>query len=733
MKDIRWKQGEKAVFKELNQDISIKFPVKANIASNAHKVTLLVQAELGGVEFPLKDKNKYMRAQLIQDTALVFQHINRLIRCVIDCQLTLEDSIAVRNALELARSIGAKVWDNSPQELRQLEQIGSAAIRKLAGCGINSIEKLEASEAHKVESALVKHPPFGMRILAQAANFPKLHVSLKAIGRDRKPGVYLKVRVRAEVGFINDKPPTFFRRKQVYVCFFAETSNGVLVEFRRWAATKVGQNLEVLFTADLKQFCTHITCYVMCDEIAGTSRSASLELNIAKDEYPPDRAPQIAMDARVMEIDDFDDFDDGLDDSDLMDVPLPSQSEQAPSIRKPAAHEEAAKVPDDSPAQPVKLPNGNFACNHKCSDKSACQHNCCKEGTSKPPRSSKPKKRKQDDDQHPQPSKQTKLMLGTGPSQSMPKKSGVVATRIQGHTISDRDLELGRIIPSTQVAKPQESRQDNFQANPYGMADLSNDLWPGNDTGIDELPDASALLKAPVTRRLPLRTKNCHDGKKRNDEDGTTLVDKPKPSQLSNAHHATADGPKLWDDDLDELFNFNSGEDTLPSAVTAKEKSLFVTGDSSSPEKTTQKRIANSTKMKLPETAALPSDEMAAIDAALYGNSDSDFDVFDDDDRLFHDRNDPMINDRSSSTVKADSISPAPVDAAIAPRRTSPEPATIDPRKLTIEKENFAPAEQPGKKEKDAERLAWEAEQEKLWAPVDPALWEYIRDHVEII
>lgn len=107
--------------------------------------------------------------------------MNRLIRCAIDCLIAREDSAAARNALELARSFGAKVWDHSPLQMKQIEQIGVVAVRKLAAAGITDIEQLEATEAPRIDMILSKNPPFGTKLLARLKEFPKLRVTMKVV------------------------------------------------------------------------------------------------------------------------------------------------------------------------------------------------------------------------------------------------------------------------------------------------------------------------------------------------------------------------------------------------------------------------------------------------------------------------------------------------------------------------------------------------------------------------
>ncbi len=49
-----------------------------------------------------------------------------------------------------------------------------------------------------------------------------------------KQGQPVRIKIKAEVGFMNIKPPTYFNRKTVHVCFLAERSDGNLIDFRRF-------------------------------------------------------------------------------------------------------------------------------------------------------------------------------------------------------------------------------------------------------------------------------------------------------------------------------------------------------------------------------------------------------------------------------------------------------------------------------------------------------------------
>lgn len=167
----------------------MKFPIKVDIASSAQKRSILFQDELGGAEFPVDERFAKHRRQIQMDKAILFSHVHRLIRCIIDCQIHLQDAVAVRHALELARSLGARIWDSSPLQMKQIPAIGPVAVRKLVTARINSLEVLEATEPHKINMVLSKQPGFGEKILKILRDFPKLRVSIKLMGRVRQPAL----------------------------------------------------------------------------------------------------------------------------------------------------------------------------------------------------------------------------------------------------------------------------------------------------------------------------------------------------------------------------------------------------------------------------------------------------------------------------------------------------------------------------------------------------------------
>ncbi|KAF7715810.1 P-loop containing nucleoside triphosphate hydrolase protein [Penicillium ucsense] len=277
-REFRLKITEKALYREINKDSAIRFPIEGNVVLAWHKVSLILQSELGAVEFPASGQLQKHKFIFQQEKSEVFAHMGRLIRCLIDCSIAKNDSVTVRNALELARSFGAKVWDHSPLQMKQIEQIGIVAVRKLAAAGIKDIQELEVTEAPRIDMILSKNPPFGVKVLSRLKDFPKLRVTLKVLETTMNRQD-VNVRFKVEVAFMNDNNtvPAYFHRKPVFVCCLTEISDGRLVDFRRISATKFQNIINFVLTAKLTSQDQHITSHVMCDDIAGTSQQARIE------------------------------------------------------------------------------------------------------------------------------------------------------------------------------------------------------------------------------------------------------------------------------------------------------------------------------------------------------------------------------------------------------------------------------------------------------------------------
>ncbi|EXJ61171.1 uncharacterized protein A1O5_11963 [Cladophialophora psammophila CBS 110553] len=417
-REVRMLAGEKSFYKEINKAPEIKFPIKVDVALPAHKISLLIQAELGNVALPDGEHHKKHHQQSRIDKIPVFAHANRLIRCIIDCQIHLEDAISTRHALELGRSLASRVWDNTASQLRQVEGLGEVAVRKLASASINSIDTLLNTEPSRIELVLGKNPPFGHQLLQKLESFPNLRVSVKQTARKLRVGDGARIKIIAEIGFLNNVLPRSFNKKNFSVCFLAETSQGALMDFRRFNPKKLQNYEQVCLTLHLTRPTSHVNCYVMCDDIAGTSKYAQLNLsdipnsvyrNLRARESMQDEPENYKRNAGASEFWDEDFGDGGVNDQDLLAVEadgttieeiediddiLDKEDKKWTKPSKQVLHQHGSENHErtedsDVPIyrKSIQLPSGRWTCQHDCSERGRkCKHRCCKEGVAKPRR-----------------------------------------------------------------------------------------------------------------------------------------------------------------------------------------------------------------------------------------------------------------------------------------------------------------------------------------------------------
>ncbi|KAL1651912.1 ATP-dependent DNA helicase MER3 [Diplodia intermedia] len=334
-REIRFRQTEKRFYKTINLSPAIKFPIPVNLDLTPHKISLIIQAVLGGADLPSDEDLARQRTQYNQDLNLVFQHTRRLIRCVVDCAIHKEDSVMVRNALILSRSMCSRVWDDSPWTMKQIESIGPVGVRKLVNAGMRSIDELELAEAQRLETVLGKHPPYGDSLLARVKEFPKLRVSLRQMkGVERRSAQTVTVNFKAEIGFMNEKPPLTLGRGPsripLFICLMAETD-------------EYGDGgIDDSDLVDVDEFVDidKLPEYGSVNLAAGSRRS---QKTVTQGMLGTSRTGQ-AVDAQA------------------------------------GAHGNGA---------PKRLDNGKWACNHKCKNKQQCKHTCCKEGLDKAPKPAK--------------------------------------------------------------------------------------------------------------------------------------------------------------------------------------------------------------------------------------------------------------------------------------------------------------------------------------------------------
>lgn len=671
-KEIRFRAGEKSTYKELNKNASIKFPIPVNIDLPVHKISLIIQAVLGALDLPTEDFKQQQEYSTCKN--LIFQHIHRLIRCIIDCQLFLEDSQAARSALMLARSFGAQVWDDSPLHMMQLGDIGIVRARKLVGADIRSIEDIANAEPALLEKTVSRYPPYGSELRQRARAFPHLRVSIKTVGEPTiKKGEHVTIRIKAEIGFLNEKVPEVFNSHPVYVCLLAETSDGKVLHFARTSARQLNKGKDVLFSANLTSATQAVRASLMCDDIAGTQRTVTLKPEIPafmfpapapkaveanpkqqnlRDQVPKTIARKTAATNLAPPTEKEDEFGDGaVNDDDLVaaeaggyadiddfDDDGNEKTTQATKIASTQAHPEKGQesstsraVQDSGNWEPRRLENGKWVCNHKCQEKTKCKHLCCKEGTDNKPKPPKPKESKRNE--QPADPKQTQLSLSSSKLTSTSKQSTKPAASENPlkSAGSKEARDLNRLHNSVRSATPHvPSLQDRARTQltapspesrlrDFAFADSvrhPDDDTKSSDYGLDTLDafNVDGDLGIPSNQRSVNLGGNA-DPKESDDE----MLDDPEPREVRNTIEDIPNDDEdfgRFSDDFNPDFDTDAGlakaqgPDYGSKGTSSNTKGLFVTGDSSSSDPATAKR--QESQVKRPLNDASTSDYFAA-------------------------------------------------------------------------------------------------------------------------
>ncbi|KAK0617578.1 hypothetical protein B0T14DRAFT_590317 [Immersiella caudata] len=552
-REFRFKPAERAVFREVNQSQLIMFPVKEVVSQTWHKIFLMVQAELGSVQYADSGDAAKLRRQLMMEKKMVFEKLQRLVRGVIDCKGHDRDAVGVKKGLELARALSAESWEGRATQLTQVPSIGPAGMRKLASKGIRTVLDLAEKEPDEIERLMSRNMPFGIKLKEDLDKFPRLDFDVVVSGHKLQPrqkGEPVAINVTATIRYLNRKTAPNWLGKPPLLTFFVEFDDGTLAYFWRGSMRNVDKQhgYDVKFSVGLRNPNDSLTCHFSCEEIVGTEVSKILKHGISESSFPrQDRvtgqapAPPNPFDVEYID-------DDGLDDSDLIEAAeqavssLSKRSQrQEPVVEEcPSAEDSLAvsvlpreldrcepdhrnsqrgnaplqsfedllatqHMPEDNKgeqetwSEPVQLSNGKWRCNHACSGgartKSGkpCTHRCCKEGIDKPRKKPqlKPKKRKEDD-----------LLLAehVGASQASGKlgKSKVAIVELDDDDLDEFPASKSKRVSHPQRAKDQQQHQGHRHrqntSDVAGPTDFDELLEGGDYEVLTERAEESRVL-----------------------------------------------------------------------------------------------------------------------------------------------------------------------------------------------------------------------------------------------
>ncbi|KAK4151587.1 hypothetical protein C8A00DRAFT_17036 [Chaetomidium leptoderma] len=497
-KEFRFRPAERQLFREMNQSPLIMYPVKEAVNQTGHKVSLIIQAHLGCVQYPDSREAAKVRRQLMVERKLVFDRLNRLVRAVIDCKGYDRDSVGTKTALELARALAAESWEGRATQLTQVPNIGPVGMRKLASKDIRTVLQLADKDYDEIERLMSRQPPFGRSLQTQLDKFPRLDVAAAVVRHRAQHGSEepVLIEVKATLRYLNRKGPPNWLGRVPALTFLAETSNGTLVYFWRGSMRKLDKEagFELRFSVGLRDVKDHVVCHFSCEEIVGTTVSKTLEHKLPASAFP---ARPVAADTGFNQrrrADSQEYLDDrGLDDSDL--ILAAEQALAHPSIKQAprataeieiddypsveelieleaierqavdkfdnhlAGHDDEgeADLTQTTTREPVRLPNGKWQCNHTCSggaptrSGNPCTHRCCREGLDKPRRRplQRPKRKREDLAEDPVNPR------ASGPAQKRPQQHAQVATYLPaGSQVKRQNVQAVPGLTQTTFALP---------------------------------------------------------------------------------------------------------------------------------------------------------------------------------------------------------------------------------------------------------------------------------------
>ncbi|CAI6494293.1 AIS_HP2_G0016900.mRNA.1.CDS.1 [Saccharomyces cerevisiae] len=396
---IRVRHNEKRLFKEINLSPLLKYPFLTEkkqsqiIDKINQKVSLLIQYELGGLEFPSYEGATKLHQTLVQDKFLVFRHCFRLLKCMVDTFIEKNDGISLKNTLLLLRSLNGHCWENTPMVLRQLKTIGLVSVRKLIRHGITNLEDMGNLTDTQIEYYLNLKIGSGMKIKSDISLLPCLNIRVKLehCRRDNEE-IWLTFKVEISAEFKS----SIWHGQHLSLDIETEKSSGELVDFRRLQLNKLQSPRGFKILTNISSKLEKIEFSIHCQEIAGLGKTVvyssdhlatqsltrtshsnkdlnSLEKCLFQVTSSDEEAEKTCNVHRNVTLEESLSSDDSI--LNYLDETKPSNAIEPAT----AVHSNIHSSSHGSNGRQVR-PNGNYECYHSCKDKTQCRHLCCKEG-----------------------------------------------------------------------------------------------------------------------------------------------------------------------------------------------------------------------------------------------------------------------------------------------------------------------------------------------------------------
>ncbi|KFQ31339.1 putative ATP-dependent DNA helicase HFM1, partial [Merops nubicus] len=348
--DVKLRTNEKKILNTLNKDkdkITIRFPMEGKIKTREMKINCLIQAQLGCI--PVQDFT------LTQDTGRIFRNGLRVTRWLSDFLASCKNYFsALLNSLILAKCFRCKLWENSLHVSKQLEKIGVSLSNAMVNAGLTSFKKIEDTNARELELILNRHPPFGNQIKESVLHLPKYELDIEQLPKYSETLAEILVTVKLtnyEQLQTKRTAPDFHYITLVIgdadnqVIFNQKIMDSVLLKTGNW--TKKIEVKRALKSED-------ISINLISSDYVG--------LDIQQTYTAFYLAPKTGGNKVVTN------------------QKLKAESSADSCYSTPQSLPAAKVDRGDRPKQEAYKKSGNRECNHRCKNKDACGHDCCKTG-----------------------------------------------------------------------------------------------------------------------------------------------------------------------------------------------------------------------------------------------------------------------------------------------------------------------------------------------------------------
>ncbi|CAI4453631.1 CCN_G0017740.mRNA.1.CDS.1 [Saccharomyces cerevisiae] len=397
---MRVRHNEKKLFKEINLSPLLKYPFLTEkkqsqiIDKVSQKVSLLIQYELGGLEFPSYEGASKLHQTLVQDKFLVFRHCFRLLKCMVDTFIEKSDGTSLKNTLFLLRSLNGHCWENTPMVLRQLKTIGLVSVRRLIRHGITNLEEMGHLSDTQIEYYLNLKIGNGIKIKNDISLLPCLNIRTKLENcKIENEELWLTFKVEISATFKS----SIWHGQHLSLDIETEKSSGELIDFRRLQLNKLQSPRGFRISAKISPELEKIEFSIHCQEIAGLGKTIVYSTDHLASQFSA-KTPHIRKDLNSLEkclfyesssdgevgktsrVSHKDGLEESLSSDDSILDYLNERKKSSNAVESAAViHPEAHSSSHFSNGRQVRS-NGNYECFHSCKDKTQCRHLCCKEG-----------------------------------------------------------------------------------------------------------------------------------------------------------------------------------------------------------------------------------------------------------------------------------------------------------------------------------------------------------------